>query len=90
MVTAALDIVLPGSGMLFSNKHSPVLIFFVVAATCAVYATFFLLSNIHLNYPHWAALGGTERFLYFFGIYNLIFICRAVIAAFRKKETELI
>jgi hypothetical protein len=76
--------------MLFTNKHAPVLIFFVILVTSAVYASYLLLSNFHLCYPHWVLYRGTEEAPYFFGIYNLVFIGRAVFIAFRKKETELV
>jgi tetratricopeptide (TPR) repeat protein len=85
-----LDICLPGSGMLFSKRHSLAFAFFIVAVTGIVYASYFFLLNIHSGYPLWLVYDKLEQVPYFLMAYNLIFIIRALFAAFRKKERAIV
>jgi tetratricopeptide (TPR) repeat protein len=85
-----LDIVLPGAGMLFSKRHSFAIAFPIMCVTSILYASYFFLSALYLNYPHWVALGSMDKLPYYIGIYNLIFIVRAVLSVFRNKETVLV
>jgi tetratricopeptide (TPR) repeat protein len=84
-----LDIFFPGSGMLFSNKHSMALAAFIIILTSSVYASYFFLSNIHSGYPLMIIFDKIEVAPYFLGFYNVFFIIRALSAAFRKKESIL-
>jgi uncharacterized protein (DUF983 family) len=72
--------------MLFSKRHSLVAAFFVIIMTGIVYASYFFLMNIHSGYPLWIVYDKLEIVPYFLMTYNLIFILRALFAAFRKKE----
>lgn len=85
-----MDIFLPGSGMLFAKKHPPVLTLFVIILTCFFYASFLFLTNIHSGYPLFEVYDKLETIPYFFGFYNAIFILRALLCAFRKKEPVLV
>ena len=85
-----LDIVLPGSGMLFSKKHSPVLVMVTITATCLVYASYFFLTSVHLGYPLWVIYDNIEAIPRFFMLYNAIFVVRALIAFLKKKEAVII
>jgi tetratricopeptide (TPR) repeat protein len=85
-----LDIIFPGSGMLFSNRHSKTLVAFVIILTSSVYSSYFFLSNIHSGYPLVVILDKIEIVPYFLGCYNVIFIIRALSAAFRKKGSILV
>lgn len=85
-----LDIFLPGSGMLFAKRHSPAFIAFVIILTSLVYASYLFLTNIHSGYPLWVVYDKLETVPYFLGSYNVIFVVRALLGAFRKKEPVLI
>jgi tetratricopeptide (TPR) repeat protein len=85
-----LDILLPGSGMLFAKRHSPALIAFVIILSSIVYASYLFLTNIHTGYPLWVVYDKLEIAPYFLGLYNVIFVFRALLGFFRKKEPVLI
>ena len=89
-IAYVLDIVLPGSGMLFAKTYSILAIVPVILLTAIVFALYFLFSNININYPHWAVYEGLDRMRYFLGFYNLIFVIRAVFAILKKKGTGLV
>jgi tetratricopeptide (TPR) repeat protein len=90
VIAYLLDICLPGSGMFFAKTHSLLVIFPVILLTSIVFASYFVVSTIHLSYPHWVVYEGLEKASYFLGCYNLIFVVRAVFAALRKKEAVLV
>jgi hypothetical protein len=90
MTECLLDICLPGSGMLFAKKHSPAIVVVVIGLTSAIYSSYLLVSTIYLTYPLWVAYGNIEKIPYFFGLYNFVFVVRALLADFRKKEPVLV
>jgi hypothetical protein len=89
MVEYILDIVLPGSGVLFGRRHAFGFGVFLIILTCLVYATFLFFKNVHSIYPLWVISDKLETIPYFLGIYNAVFCIRALFSAFRKKETVL-
>jgi len=90
MTEYLLDICLPGSGMLFAKMHSPVIVIIVIGLTSAIYSSYLFVSAIYLTYPLWVVYGNIEKIPYFFGLYNFVFVVRALLAAFRKKEPVLV
>ncbi|MBN2035722.1 MAG: hypothetical protein JW768_03180 [Chitinispirillaceae bacterium] len=85
-----LDICLPGSGMLFSKRHSLIAALFIVVLTGIVYASYLFLLNIHSGYPLLLVYDKLEQVPYFLMVYNFVFVIRAVFAAFRKKEPVIV
>ena len=61
----------------------------VVALSAAVYAAFFLITGLHLAYPHWVAYGIMEKFPFFLFFYNGIFFIRAIYSLSRGKGKRL-
>jgi hypothetical protein len=90
LIEYLLDIFLPGSGMLFAKRHSSALIALVIIITSLVYSSYLFLTNIHSGYPLWVVYDKLETVPYLLGSYNLIFVFRALLGAFRKKESVLI
>jgi tetratricopeptide (TPR) repeat protein len=84
-----LDICIPGSGMLAGGRHPFWLSLFIIMVTGVVYASFFLLSAMHLGYPHWVAYGVMDKAPYFFALYNLLFAGRALWALVRRQGRVL-
>jgi hypothetical protein len=58
----------------------------VLVLSAAIYAAFFLLSGLHLGYPHWVAYGIMEKYPFFLFFYNGIFIIRAIFSLSRGKD----
>jgi hypothetical protein len=85
----ALDICLPGSGMLFSGRYPLWRCLFVIFLTSAVYAGFFVISSLHPSYPNWLAYGLIEKSWLIFVCYNAIFLIRALVATLRRKGAVL-
>jgi tetratricopeptide (TPR) repeat protein len=81
-----LDIVLPGTGMIYGGSISFLVALPVLVLSAAIYAAFFLLSGLHLGYPHWVAYGIMEKYPFFLFFYNGIFIIRAIFSLSRGKD----
>lgn len=84
-VESVLDIGAPGCGRLFSGTRSHAGTVALVLLTCAVYATFFTVSNLQFSYPRWVLYGALEYLPYCLFAYNVIFATRICIALFRKN-----
>ena len=81
-----LDIVLPGTGMLYGGSVRLLIAVPVIALSAAVCAAFFFISGLHLAYPHWVAYGIMEKYPFFLFFYNGLFIIRAIYSLSRRKE----
>jgi hypothetical protein len=75
--------------MLAAGRHPFWLSLFIIMVTGAVYASFYLLSSMHLAYPHWVAYGILDKAPYIFALYNLLFVGRALWALVRRKGMVL-
>ncbi|MBN2036800.1 MAG: hypothetical protein JW768_08675 [Chitinispirillaceae bacterium] len=84
-IAHALDIVLPGSGMLFSSTASIPLTALVIVFTCMIYASIVVMTGLHLAYPHWIAYNFMEQLPFLLLTYNGIFVIRALFSLLRKR-----